>query len=72
MATRNNSKSSLGIKYVAGVDSQGDNTYRTFSYSNVNPDVSDDDILSVGNKIGALQTQTVAAVVRTDTANLTE
>lgn len=70
MATRLNSKTNMGLRYVAGVDEDGDNLYKTFSYGNVNPEVSDDDVLSVGNKIGALQTQTIANVVRTDTANL--
>ena len=63
MAAKKDSKSTkLVLKVVTAS--------RTFG--NVNPAISDDDLLAIGGKLGALQSHTLATVNRVDSASLVD
>lgn len=48
----------------------GEDKYAKRSFRNVNPALSDDNMLHFGNKLGELQTHTVDSVIRRDECTL--
>lgn len=70
MAQRSESKTKLMINVETGTKSDGTPIVKARTISNVNPALTDDDILAVGNALGQLQTNKVSSISRQDTAAL--
>lgn len=70
-ATRLNPSTKLNLKVVTSVNSVGHEVLATRSYA-VNPELTDDDVLAIGQKLGNLQEFPVHAIDRQDTADLAE
>jgi len=62
--------STMKLKLVSGKDAQGNPTYTTRSFKDINVSLSDDDMLSIGTAMAGLQTQELGDVIRTDTSQL--
>lgn len=70
MATRKGATSKLVIKIAAGMNAAGRATYKQRTFTNVNPALTDEDFLSIGNKLAALQSEEVGGIVRQDAASI--
>ena len=68
---RHSAKTILQIKRITGGDERGD-TYGYLNLSGVNPELTDDDLLSIGKKLGNLQAFPVASIGRTDSCLLAQ
>ena len=62
----------LVLKVVTGTGASGKAITAQRSFTDVNPAISDDDLLSIGAKLGKLQSHDVSVVSRIDTATLVE
>lgn len=71
MATRTNATSKLIVSVITGTSATGENTLASRIMSHLNPEVTDAVVLSLGEKLGALQEQTVDSVKRQDAATIT-
>ena len=69
MAVRNNEGTRLNLKVITGSDENGKDTIATRGFT-VNPELDDDTILSIGKKLGNLQSFPVEAIARQDSASL--
>ena len=69
MAVRNNEVTRLNLKVITGSDENGKDTIATRGFT-VNPELDDDTILSIGEKLGNLQSFPVEAIARQDSASL--
>ena len=71
MATRMNPTTTLKITRVTATTSTGKETHDYINLS-VNPAITDDDLLSVGDKLAYLQQFPVASIGRIDASSLAE
>ena len=55
---------------VTGTTAAGANKLSSRAFQNVSPDLSDDEVLTIGGQIATLQTYELAGVKRTTTAEL--
>ena len=62
----------LSISVVTGQKADGTMTTATRTVGNINPSITDADMLDIGTDLGALQKYEVAAVKRTDSAELVD
>ena len=69
MAVRSSEVTRLNLKVVTGSDENGKDTIATRGFT-VNPELDDDTLLSIGKKLGNLQSYPVEAVARQDSAEL--
>ena len=69
MAVRNNEVTRLNLKVITGSDENGKDTIATRGFT-VNPELDDDTLLSIGKKLGNLQSFPVEAIARQDSASL--
>lgn len=69
MAVRSNEVTRLNLKVITGSDENGKDTIATRGFT-VNPELDDDAILSIGKKLGNLQSFPVEAIARQDNASL--
>ena len=69
MAVRNNEVTRLNLKVITGSDENGKDTIATRGFT-VNPELDDNTILSIGKKLGNLQSFPVEAIARQDSASL--
>jgi hypothetical protein len=69
MAVRNNEVTRLNLKVITGSNENGKDTIATRGVT-VNPELDDDTILSIGKKLGNLQSFPVEAIARQDSASL--
>ena len=69
MAVRSSEVTRLNLKVVTGSDENGTDTIATRGFT-VNPELDDDTLLSIGKKLGNLQSYPVEAVARQDSAEL--
>ena len=70
MAKKSEQATKLVLKVVTGQKADGTPSTAQRSFANVNPALSDEDLLSLGTKLGALQRYEVASVGRTDSAEI--
>ena len=71
MAAKKETQSTkLVLRVVTGVATSGKAITASRTYSAVNPAITDDDLLDVGTKLGALQSHDVQTISRVDTATL--
>lgn len=69
-AERTEELTDLLVKVEVGSGDDVSYKNRTFRY--IAPNTTDDNALTFGNRLGALQSHTVASIVRRDTATLVE
>ena len=69
MAVRNNEVTRLNLKVITGSDENGKDTIATRGFT-VNPELDDDTLLSIGKKLGNLQSFPMEAIARQDSASL--
>ena len=62
--------STMKLKLVSGQDAKENPKYSTRSFKDINTDLSDEDMLSVGTTLSGLQTMPLGQVLRTDTCDL--
>ena len=60
----------MKLKLVAGQDAKDNPKYSTRSFKDINTQLSDEDMLSVGTAMASLQTMPLGQVLRTDTKEL--
>ena len=71
MAAKKETQSTkLIVDVVTGTASSGKSITKARTFSAVNPAITDDDMLDIGAKLGALQAYDVAQIKRVDTATL--
>lgn len=69
-AVKKSPTTKLIIKVANGTSSSGTTLYASRTFQHINPAATDDNMLSLGNKYGALQSRTVGGVQRQDLATL--
>ena len=62
--------STMKLKLVSGQDAKDNLKYSTRSFKDINTELSDEDMLSVGTAMAGLQTMPLGQVLRTDTTEL--
>lgn len=62
--------STMKLKLVSGQDAKDNPKYSTRSFKDINTQLSDEDMLSVGTAMAGLQTMPLGQVLRTDTKEL--
>ena len=62
--------STMKLKLVSGKDANDNPTYTTRSFKDINVDLADDDMLSIGTAMAALQSLELGNVIRQDTSIL--
>ena len=70
MAVKSDATSKIILKVTTGRDTEGNEIVKRRTVSHINPALSDDSALSLGTKLAALQSDTLASVSRTDSATL--
>lgn len=70
MAKRTNVTSKLTLSLITGTTAAGANKLSSRAFQNVSPDLSDDEVVTIGGQIATLQTYELAGVKRTTTAEL--
>lgn len=62
--------STMKLKLVSGQDAKDNPKYSTRSFKDINIELSDEDMLSVGTAMAGMQTMPLGQVLRTDTTEL--
>ena len=62
--------STMKLKLGSGQDAKDNPKYSTRSFKDINTELSDEDMLSVGTAMAGLQTMPLGQVLRTDTTEL--
>ena len=62
--------STMKLELVSGQDAKDNPKYSTRSFKDINTELSDEDMLSVGTAMAGLQTMPLGQVLRTDTTEL--
>lgn len=62
--------STMKLKLVSDQDAKDNPKYSTRSFKDINTQLSDEDMLSVGTAMAGLQTMPMGQVLRTDTTEL--
>lgn len=70
MAKREDTTSKLVLKVIVGQTENGKDKYAQRVFRNLDPDIADDTLYSLGGKLARLQTYTVAAIVRQDASSI--
>lgn len=71
MAVQRNKKDSMTIRVITSVDAGGTPTLSNRNVSNVNPAMTDNDVLTIGTGLGGLlkyETDSIARTVKYDIA----
>ena len=69
-AHRINVSTTLKFKVENGTTDTGAIKYATRSYGAINPEITDDDLYTIGQGLAAMQTHEVGEIQRTETATL--
>jgi len=62
--------SKVRIRFITGVDTEGNDVYKTKTYSNIKGNASDEDVNEIVKDIVGLQRYAKAAVIRVDEREL--
>ena len=71
MTQRTNAATRLQVKVITDTNGQGKDTIVTRSFT-MNPELADEDILSIGRKLARLQSLPMQDICRQDNAGLAE
>ena len=69
---RDEKKTTLQITRIIGSDETGKDKHSYLNLSNINPEIADDDLLSIGKKLANLQSFPVAGIGRVDSCLLAQ
>lgn len=72
MAVKNNQECKIVLKVQTGVSSSGKAGYGQRTFSNINPAVTDDDVLDIGTKLAGLQAYPLGSIKRQDEAEIAQ
>lgn len=68
MATMKENSTTLKIRVATGTDAEGRTTFADRSVSDINYELSNDDLCSIGTGLASLQSCALVGIIRTDTA----
>lgn len=72
MAVRNGVNSKLVLQVETGMKADGTPVYAQRVFQHLNPALTDEDLLAVGNALGAFSAYPLGKVMRQETAEITE
>lgn len=72
MAVKKNVQCSIVIKVQTGTTTTGKASYTSRSFGDINPEISDDNVLNIGQKLAGLQKYDLGSVNREDTAEIAQ
>lgn len=72
MAVKKNVQCSIVIKVQTGTTTTGKASYTSRSFGDINPEISDDNVFSIGQKLAGLQKYDLGSVNREDTAEIAQ
>lgn len=70
MAVKQNIECEIIVKVQTGTTATGKASYSSRSFNYINPSISEDDILDIGQKLAGLQKYNLGSVNRQDTAEI--
>lgn len=68
--TLNNRECSLVLQIVKGKKADGSDQTATVTITNINPEITNDDLLPIAQALGNLQEYTIDAFIRSDKGDL--
>lgn len=72
MAVKKNVECNIVIKVQTGMTTTGKPSYTSRSFGNINPEISDDNVFNIGQKLADLQKYTLGSVNREDLAEIAQ
>lgn len=72
MAVKKNVQCSIIVKVQTGTTTTGKPSYTSRSFGDINPEISDDNVLSIGQKLAGLQKYTLGSINREDLAEIAQ
>ncbi|SNU93461.1 Protein of uncharacterised function (DUF1659) [Megamonas hypermegale] len=72
MAVKKNVECNIVIKVQTGTTTTGKPSYASRSFGDINPEISDDNVLTIGQKLSGLQKYTLGSVNREDLAEIAQ
>lgn len=72
MAVKKNVQCSIVVKVQTGTTTTGKASYSSRSFGNINPEISDDNVLVIGQKLAGLQKYPLGSVNREDLAEIAQ
>lgn len=70
MAIKKNAECEIIIKVETGITTTGKTSYSSRSFDHINPSLTEDDILDIGQKLAGLQKNKLGSINRQDTAEI--
>lgn len=72
MAVKKNVQCSIVLKVQTGTTTTGKASYTSCTFGDINPEISDDNVLTIGQKLAGLQKYDLGSVNREDTAEIAQ
>ena len=72
MAVKENIQCSIVLKVQTGTTTTGKASYTSRTFGDINPEISDDNVLTIGQKLAGLQKYDLGSVNREDTAEIAQ
>ena len=72
MAVKKNIQCSIVIKVQTGTTTTGKASYTSRTFGDINPEISDDNVPTIGQKLAGLQKYDLGSVNREDTAEIAQ
>lgn len=72
MAVKKNIQCSIVFKVQTGTTTTGKASYTSRTFGDINPEISDDNVLTIGQKLAGLQKYDLGSVNREDTAEIAQ
>lgn len=72
MAVKKNMQCSIVLKVQTGTTTTGKAIYTSRTFGDINPEISDDNVLTIGQKLAGLQKYDLGSVNREDTAEIAQ
>lgn len=72
MAVKKNVQCSIVVKVQTGTTATGKASYSSRSFDDINPEITDDNVLAIGQKMAGLQKYTLGSVNREDSAEIAQ
>lgn len=72
MAVKKNIQCSIVLKVQTGTTTTGKASYTSRTFGDINPEISDDNVLTIGQKLAGLQKYDLGSVNREDTTEIAQ
>ena len=72
MAVKKNIQCSIVLKVQTSTTTTGKASYTSRTFGDINPEISDDNVLTIGQKLAGLQKYDLGSVNREDTAEIAQ